>query len=161
MTEVSGLNLVSGMSQPELWLSPPDHNRAIDAQEPPSSLYATAMWLALQVRALEEREKRAREGLRVAFGGDKPDKPATPTERARFWLVEAAHQKSRADKLEAELTALRAEWESIPTGALFDYWLGGEPVHPDANDAAPEVEVWIRHLYDLVNGEGASEQWLK
>lgn len=113
-----------------------------------------------EVADLRQQLTQVREKLAAAYGADKPDKPATPTERARFWAVEAAAQKRRADESEAELAALRAEWEAIPTGALFDYWLGSRAVHPDAEDAAPEVDAWVRRLYDFQNGEGASKRWM-
>lgn len=147
-------------SQPELWLSPADESRAIKATNEEADLYIIAMFVARQVSELQAKLKRTEEKLANAFGANKAYKEATPTERARFWAMEAAEQKRRADSAEAQLAALRAEWEAIPTGPLFDYWLGSEAVHPDAADACPDVEKWIKRLYDYVNGEGSASKWL-
>lgn len=52
-----------------------------------------------------ERANLAEERLAAALGADKPEKPATPTERARHWAMEACDQKRRAEAAEAALAA--------------------------------------------------------
>ena len=119
-----------------------------------------ARYLVAQIEALGKRADEAERRLKAALGAFEPDKPATSKERARFWSMEAAEQKRRADALvkqlaalQGELQSLKAEWDAIPTGALFDYWLGSQATHPDAEDAAPVVEAWIKRLSVAVDAE--------
>ena len=44
----------------------------------------------------------------------------------------------------------RAAWESIPTGAIFDYWDGSEPTSYDAKQAAGEMGEWVTELQRMV-----------
>jgi hypothetical protein len=154
-------------SQPSLWVSPSGDSKAVPAFAEWAG-ERTAYHIAAQVMALGKRAEDAERRLKSALGGDKPGERINSKELARFWSMEAAEQKRRADALgkqisalQSELQSLRAEWDAIPTGALFDYWIGSEAKHPDAEDAAPDVEAWIKHLYDYVNGEGQAERWLK
>lgn len=152
--------------QPSLWVSAPDPSKAVQAFEQWSG-EMVAQYLVAQIAALGERADEAERRLKAALGGDKPGERINSKELARFWSMEAAEQKRRADELvkqlatvQGELQSLKAEWDAIPTGALFDYWLGSEAAHPDAEDAAPEVEAWIKRLYDYENGEGSAERWM-
>lgn len=150
---------VDGTVQPSLWVSAPDPSKAVQAFEQWSG-EMVARYLVAQIAALGKRADEAERRLKAALGAFEPDKPATSKERARFWSMEAAEQKRRADalvkqlaSLQGELQSLKAEWDAIPTGALFDYWLGSEARDRDAIDAAPEVEAWIKHLSDVVDVE--------
>ncbi len=161
------LRVADGTVQPSLWISAPDPSKAVQAFEQWSG-EMVAQYLVAQIAALGKRADEAERRLKAALGGDKPGERINSKELARFWSMEAAEQKRRADELvkqasalQSELQSLKAEWDAIPTGSLFDYWLGSEAVHPDAEDAAPEVEEWIKHLYDCVNGEGEAERWMK
>ncbi len=60
--------------------------------------------LAIMTKRAEEAEFK----LVAALGADKPDKPATPTERARLFAVVAAEQGRRARQAEAERDATAA-----------------------------------------------------
>ncbi len=44
----------------------------------------------------------------------------------------------------------RQAWDAIPTGALFDYWDGSQPITPDAKYVAAEVGDWIETLKLIV-----------
>lgn len=56
-----------------------------------------------QLAAATQRAEAAEAKIAIALGADKPNKPATPTERARHWALEAAAQKERAEAAEQAL----------------------------------------------------------
>lgn len=64
-----------------------------------------------ELAELRQRAEIAEERLAAALGADKPDKPATPTERARHWAMEACDQKRRADAAEARVKELEGALE--------------------------------------------------
>jgi hypothetical protein len=72
---------------------------------------------------LDERVAKAESQLAIALGANKPDKPATPTQRARSWALEAAQQKERADTAERKLAEAQARIKE-----LEDDWLDNRDV---------------------------------
>lgn len=59
-----------------------------------------------QLAAMTQRAVAAEAKLAHALGADKPDKPATPTERARHWAIVASEEKRRAEQAEARVLEL-------------------------------------------------------
>ena len=90
--------------------------------------------ISLTAKQQRQRAETAETRLSVALGADKPDKPATPTERARYWALEAAAQRERAEAAEAKLAA-------IPYKAIHDCWYHSDGQTPDTS--ADIVEAWL------------------
>lgn len=72
-----------------------------ERQPDPSSATEAMAELRDQLANLTTRAEDAEFRLASALGADKPDKPATPTERARLFAMVAAEQRRRAETAEA------------------------------------------------------------
>ena len=86
-----------------------------------------------------ERAEQAETKLATLLGADKPDRPATPTQMMRHWMLIASEQKRRADAAEHQLAAV--PWEAIevalteedsPEWAAVQIWLHAKRPHHEA-----------------------------
>jgi hypothetical protein len=79
---------------------------------------------------MTQRAEAAETKLAVLVGADKPNKPATPTQMMRHWMLVASDEKHRADAAEHQLAA-------VPWEALTYCW--------NADTAEREEDEWERH----------------
>ena len=109
--------------------------------------------------AMTQRAEDAELKLASALGADKPDKPATPTERARLFAMVAAEQRRRAEQAEAALADMTLYASYCGIEALNDY-----PCHVldlDEWQATPHCpECGAIELYEMTDRAGwwCSEQ---
>ena len=61
--------------------------------------------------AMTQRSEQAEAKLATLLGADKPNRPATPTQMMRHWMLIASEQKRRADAAEHQLAAV--PWDAL------------------------------------------------